>query len=417
MKKFSLLIVGLMSFFSVFSQNDKIDWNADLEYLLQELSAKHSNFYSLKTKDDFLSGIELIKKKSNNLSNFQVALITQQLIAKFGDSHTQLDYRVYLNPDQILPLSFTWMKGGIYVLHAAKEYESILGNKIISINNIPVNTVIDSLSTLVTVDNLSMVKLMVPQMITYLQVLNHFGISNTDEVNLELEDDANKKQICIVKPAGKSVNNIASVKPDSVSFITHNFKNIFSDTYFSNDSIYYLIYNKCMSKEIALQYGFADMANKLPSFSEFENKVFHTLDSLPAKKIVFDMRYNMGGSSAQGTAFVEQLGKYLERNPTTKLYVVLGRSTFSSAILNAIDFKRLTNAVFVGEETSGKPNHYGEVKQFQLPSSKLACSYSTKYFKVIDEDTNTISPDVKIEMSFSDFMKGIDPVFDWIKQQ
>ena len=62
----------------------------------------------------------------------------------------------------------------------------------------------------------------------------------------------------------------------------------------------------------------------------------------------------------------------------------------------------MTNAVFVGEETGGKPNHFGEVKSFQLPSSKLPVSYSTKYFKRTDENMNTITPDVKIELSFSD---------------
>ncbi|MDR1348005.1 MAG: hypothetical protein LBJ63_06190, partial [Prevotellaceae bacterium] len=109
--------------------------------------------------------------------------------------------------------------------------------------------------------------------------------------------------------------------------------------------------------------------------------------------------------------------KFLEANPSIKTYVVLGRATFSSAILNAMDFKRLTNAIFVGEETSGKPNHFGEVKSFQLPTSKLSVNYSTKYFKMTDENVNTIAPDVKIEMSFSDFMKGVDPVYEWVKQQ
>lgn len=82
-----------------------------------------------------------------------------------------------------------------------------------------------------------------------------------------------------------------------------------------------------------------------------------------------------------------------------------------------MDFKRLTNAVFVGEETAGKPNHFGEVRGFQLPASQLKVRYSTNYFKYTDENTNTIIPDIAIEMSFSDFMKGIDPVYEWVKKQ
>lgn len=90
---------------------------------------------------------------------------------------------------------------------------------------------------------------------------------------------------------------------------------------------------------------------------------------------------------------------------------------FSSAILNAMDFKRLTNAVFVGEDTSGKPNHFGEIRDMELPSSKLHINYSTKYFKRTDKQVNTITPDVTIEPTFEDFAKGVDPIYEWIKNQ
>ena len=80
-------------------------------------------------------------------------------------------------------------------------------------------------------------------------------------------------------------------------------------------------------------------------------------------------------------------------------------------------FKHLTDAVVVGEQTAGKPNHFGEVRNFQLPGSKLTVAYSTKYFRRTDEEADTITPDVRIEMSFADFTKGIDPVYEWIKAQ
>lgn len=88
-------------------------------------------------------------------------------------------------------------------------------------------------------------------------------------------------------------------------------------------------------------------------------------------KVVFDIRFNGGGSSPQGESeMIEKYAKYLKKNPSIKTYVITGRNTFSSAVLNAMDLKRLTNAVFVGEETAGKPNHFGEVKAFQLPDEE-----------------------------------------------
>lgn len=129
------------------------------------------------------------------------------------------------------------------------------------------------------------------------------------------------------------------------------------------------------------------------------------------------MRNNGGGNSAQATAFIERLAGFLEQHPDIKTYVVIGRKTFSSAILNTMDFKRLTDAVVVGEETAGKPNHFGEVRSFQLPGSKLRVAYSTKYFRRTDEEADTITPDVKVEMSFADFTNGVDPVYEWIEAQ
>jgi C-terminal processing protease CtpA/Prc len=129
------------------------------------------------------------------------------------------------------------------------------------------------------------------------------------------------------------------------------------------------------------------------------------------------MRFNGGGNSGQGTEFISKLSGYNISKQDKKIYVVIGRQTFSSAIINTMDFKGQTKAILVGEETGGKPNHFGEVRNLQLPSSGLNISYSTKYFTRTKEDLKTIRPDVIIESSFSDFKKGIDPVYEWIKKQ
>jgi hypothetical protein len=417
MKKISLLAVGVILSLTMCSQDGKIDWNTDLDFLAKELSEKHYNFFTVKSKDDFLSGISAIKQESENLNDFQVALKTQQLIAKFGDSHTMLNFNQLLNPNQILPIHLFWTSDGLFVLHTTPENENILGSQVLSINGIPITTIIDSLSTVFAVDNQAMVKSLIPQTIPSLQILEYFGFANTEQVELGLKTRTNQSQTHILKPSQMSRNNRVSVRPDSLAFSTRNENQVFIDNYFSDGKIYYILYNRCLSKEVALEYGNQQMADNLPSFREFEGKIFKTLKDEPVEKIIFDMRYNGGGSSAQGTAFIEKLAKFLEINPAIKTYVILGRATFSSAILNAMDFKNLTNAVFVGEETGGKPNHFGEVRNFQLPNSKLSVNYSTKYFKRTDEDVNTIVPDVKIEMSFSDFIKGIDPIYEWIKQQ
>lgn len=132
-------------------------------------------------------------------------------------------------------------------------------------------------------------------------------------------------------------------------------------------------------------------------------------------KLIFDMRFNVGGSSYLAEKLIDKIAANKKLNQKGKLFVIVGNETFSSAIFNTIYFKEKTQAIIIGEETSGKPNHYGFVKSFTLPYSEIKVKFSSEYYKLIKDNLNTIIPDVNIESSFTDFKNGIDPVFEYIK--
>lgn len=418
MRNLSLLIIGLLVNLLCNSQTLKqIDWVADIDYLANELPQKHYDFFTVKDKKEFLVGLDKIKLSCTKLTDIEVAIKLQQLIAGFGDSHTGLNTGQLIERNKILPLHMYWFSDGLYILHTTQENIEILGHQILSVNGVPLKTITDSLSTLTTKDNQAIIKNSIPKLLTLVQVLDCFGFIKGQEIELELKDLNGIKKTHVLKPAEMSRQNRKMYKPDSLAFCYRNEMAFFIDYYLAIDNVYYLQYNRCWSKELELQHGNAQNAEKMPSFKEFEEKVFQTINKNSIDKVVFDIRFNGGGNSSQGTQFVEKFATVLEKNPKMKVYVILGRRTFSSAILNAMDLKRITNAIFIGEETSGKPNHFGEVKSFQLPSSGIRVDYSTKYFKRTDEKVNTINPDIKLEPSFSDFVSGIDPAYEWIKKQ
>lgn len=414
MKRIIFVLLGAVLAQAACSQRSgTIDWDADLDYLALELPARHCNFFAVHDREYFLAGINAIKAERGTLDDFGTALKTQQLIAQFGDSHTRLDITPLADRSRILPVRLLWTSDGLHVLDTTPDNKELPGRRITAVNGVPVATVIDSLSTLFTVDNKAIVKSWIPELFPSLQVLAHFGFADSRQVELTLEEG----KTCILKPSGTEKSGKISFEPDSAAFAVKNRGVLFTDRYFPEEKIYYMLYNACRSRETELARGNKEAAAKMPSFKAFEEQALHILTTRPVDKIVFDMRYNGGGNSAQGREFIEKLAEFLKKNPHISTYVVLGRETFSSAILNAMDFKRLTNAVFVGEETAGKPNHYGEVRSFYLPSSKLPVMYSTKYFKRTDEEVSALVPDTVIEMSFSDFAKGVDPVYEWIRAQ
>jgi hypothetical protein len=416
MRKLILLTLVLIPIF-VKSQDIKvIDWEADLNLLKVELPKNHFNLYSLKTEKDFTYGIGQLLNEKRNLQDIAIAIKLQQLIASFGDSHTMVGWSKFADNNKILPLNILWFKEGLYVIGSTEENQRILGHKILKINGNPITLVADSLRTLITEDNQASLKKELPKLIIYVQLLEHFGFVKDGSIRLSLEDQKGESFDYAIQPSVMNRQNRRSIVPDSISLCYKNGKSVFTDSILNHGNVYYIQYNACASREFPPQ-GFKGNPEQLPLFRDFKKKVIGTINSNDFDKIIFDMRFNNGGNSAPGTELIREMSSIKKINQKGKLYVVIGRQTFSSAIINAMDFKNVTQAIFVGEETSGKPNHFGEIKLFELPNSGLKIQYSTKYFKNSETDLKTITPDYTIEESFKDFIKGHDPVYDWIIKQ
>ncbi|WP_449438619.1 S41 family peptidase [Pedobacter steynii] len=95
-------------------------------------------------------------------------------------------------------------------------------------------------------------------------------------------------------------------------------------------------------------------------------------------------------------------------NKKGKFYVLIGRHTFSSAVMNAVRIKRNTNAILIGQPTSGNINGYGEVRGFELPKSKIIVAYSTKYWENWKGKKGPLKPDTSVEYSIKNYVEGKD---------
>ena len=418
MKKNFLLLVCIFFFQWEYAQSlSDVDWEKDIDFLAKELPAKHYSLFMVKSEAEFQNGLSGIKTNAKSQSNLKTALQLQQFLSTFGDSHTQLNYPQLLDQTQIIPLNLYAFTDGIFVLATTRSNKEITGLRLLAINDYPIETVMDSLSTLITVDNKAILKTQTLRILPFVQLLDYFGFSQNGKYNLKLKDNKGNTLIHPIHIETLTQNNAEGFKPDSVALCFRNQRRLYVDSYFPEDKLYYLQYNQCWTRELEEEYGNKERAQTFPYFADFEKSVFNTLETQKIDKLVFDLRFNGGGNSQPGTQFAEKLAEKLKKYPNVKVYVVIGRATYSSAILNALDFRRLMNACLIGEETSGKPNHLGEIKNFQLPHSGLQVVYSTKYFKYTDDNANTLRPDIKVETSFSDYQKGIDPVFERIRKE
>lgn len=420
MKRLILLIWGVLLALGARAQSDmRIDWQRDLDSLAQWLPRCHCDFFAIRSRNDFDKGIEELKRLGRSgLSDLQIALKIQQWIAGFGDLHTNLIFTSLLDSDRLLPLGLRWMDDGLYVVTAPMGQEGMLGCRLAELNGTPVEAVADSLGTLFSADNGAVRKVFVPNYFCFVQLLEHFGFVENGKVEIKLLSTDNEVRVHEITPGTVNRKRLVSFRPDSVAACYRNARSLFATHYEDADSILYIQYNKCWSRELEEESGRKETASRLPSFASLEDSVFHVLRNRPVSKLILDVRFNGGGNSMPGTRLAERLAVFMQQQDCPpKVYVVLGAATFSSAILNALDFKRLLHACWVGEETSGKPNHFGEIRSFVLPSSGLQVQYSTRYFMNVKTEKNTLMPDVRIPTTFDDFSKGVDPVYEWIKKQ
>lgn len=128
--------------------------------------------------------------------------------------------------------------------------------------------------------------------------------------------------------------------------------------------------------------------DKAEIISDFNNEVLNFIDNNKVDKFVIDMRENTGGTDGYLDTIIQRI-KDKKINNKNNFFVIVGRATFSSTILDAVKWREETNTTFFGQTTSGKPKHYGSTKDFQLPNSKFTVRYSTQDNSSCDDDSDS----------------------------
>ena len=69
----------------------------------------------------------------------------------------------------------------------------------------------------------------------------------------------------------------------------------------------------------------------------------------------------------------------------------------------------------IGEPASYSPTHYGDIISWMLPNTQTTGYVSHKLFVRPDETKGDEIPLTKIlPTSFEDYVKGIDPCYNWV---
>jgi hypothetical protein len=129
---------------------------------------------------------------------------------------------------------------------------------------------------------------------------------------------------------------------------------------------------------------------------------------------VIDIRENTGGNGDLNRSPVQQILRRPALDRRDRLFVIIGRRTFSAAQNMATYFERFTNAIFVGEPTGSSPNFVGEEVPITLPYSKVMANVSHLFWQSSwpQDQRIWLAPEIYLPPTFAAFRAGRDPALE-----
>jgi len=385
-------------------------WQADLRALAQELPARHVNAFHRMSRDEFNRAVQDLDRRIPSLADHEVIIGMQQIMASVGDGHTWLDLGQPGVAFPALPIRLFQFTDGLFVIAATSEYASAIGARVLAVGSVDANQAYEAVRSTISRDNDQGVKTWAPLALTTPQLLRALRLSDSPlRASYLLEDSTGRRFTVEVSLLGPGANPqwvfARDTSPSASPLYLRNQGDFYWYVYEPGSQVLYLQYNRSLNKPSQ-------------SFAQFSQELFAFADANPISRFIVDIRLNNGGDFSVNRPLIEGLRARPALTQPGRLFVIIGRRTFSAAMMCAVDLLTNFDAVFVGEPTGGNTNHYGDNRPFTLPNSGIAINYATVFHQLTEPRTQEqpLQPQILAELSFADYRANRDPAREAISR-
>ncbi|HET9793583.1 MAG TPA: hypothetical protein VFS34_03900 [Thermoanaerobaculia bacterium] len=394
-------------------------WREDLKTLAERLPRIHADAFHAVPREEWEREIAELDRSIPTMTPDAIAVGFMRLVARIGDGHTSMnpffagDAKAGFHTVGARLYAFS---DGIYVRAAAPDHREIVGAKVVGVGGVPVDEAFRRVAEVVSHDNEEGLRLVVPMYFGVPEILAGLGLGDGRTAKWELEKDGRRFSAelpgasspahghgggsVFVDPPGWIDASSASGK--ATPLWLKNPGDLYWMEYLGGPRVLYVQYN-----------GVADRPDE--SIAAFFARVFRFAGEHPVDRFVLDIRLNSGGNNFLNAPVVAGiLRAHLDERG--KLFVVIGRSTFSAAQNLVNDLSRFARPTFVGEPTGSRPSQYGDHEAIVLPRSGLTVMASTMYWpdRTKPDPRLWTAPRLPAPLSFADYRSGVDPAMESI---
>lgn len=377
----------------------------DLDFLYEKvLAGFHPDAFANTPESEFLALKAEIEGRLETVSGTEFLLDLMRLAALVGDSHTSVsvgsaaNFRAY--PFSLVRRGESW-----YLSAAAPEDEDLLCQEVTLLAGKPVEEVIEAYGTLFASDNPVHLRRSFRQACNVADIYEYLGLVEAGE---PLAVTLKGGKALSLEPMGMEEMNKLEIARIA-GLIKDQPETAAADAYYFakplTEDAYYIQYNTCQEAE------------DLP-MEDFAALVAKDLKAGDYSRVLLDLRNNGGGSDGVIWPLLERLR--LAMDGGCELVGLIGEGTFSSALINAVEIQEM-GGVLAGEPAGGSVCHFGAVKTFQLPNSKVRGQVSSKYIDLntlldaaAGRGVEALEPDVLVYQTLEDTLNGKDTTVDWL---
>jgi tetratricopeptide (TPR) repeat protein len=385
-------------------------WTGDLNYLQNRIIEVHYNLDDVMTEKDFNTLFDELKARIDELSDEQILVEIMKIIGRLGTGHNFIiPTSSKVGALKRLPIQIYQFTDGMYIVDAEEGFEKWIGFKVGKIGDTSIEDALEKTTLVNARDNDMQTLWLGPYFLSMPDVLKGLGIiENEKQVTISVIDSKGKSQKLTMEPMSWNFTGFPITPPlkkESQPLYLSKMDNIFwYESILENQAIY-IKFNSVQDKNDQ-------------SLKDFTLEIQNLIDQKKPQFLVLDLRHNYGGNGAIRNHMLKLLVKFEANNPEGKIFVLMGRATYSAAQNLLTELSAQTNAILVGEPSSSKPTFVGEAGWFQLPYSGLIGIAASQYHKSSEAEDfrKWIAPHIPVSLSSTDYFSGNDMALDIIME-
>jgi hypothetical protein len=401
-------------------------WRDDLTFLEQTLPATHANLFHTMPRDSFEARIERLRRAVPGMAHHEIVVAIAGLVAGVHDGHTRLTLPV--DPaagffgghsstpapkiDELmfhqLPIRFYLYEDGLFVRRVGADHARTAGGRVLRIGRMSAADAMRAVEPVVQRDNATQVRNLLPDVLVVPEVLAARGVTSDPlAASFEIETTAGRRMTLELRavPIGGAVT-WADARDTSKApplYLRDPESNYWFEP-LDGDRVVYMQYNTVYDREDE-------------SIEAFTDRLVRFIDAHPVEALVIDIRGNPGGNNSRNRPLLKGLIGCVKLQEPGRVFVIIGRGTFSAAMMFAVDLEKYMDAIFVGEPTGASPNGYGDSRKVTLPNSGLTVRASTLHWQYSDprDDRDAITPQIAAPLRSVDYAANRDPALETVR--